>query len=118
MPPRCPARVNAGIEAGGRLRARMPETLSDSFVFSGRGIKDNASGQMPKLMRCHYDAGASSRILPHQTRYRGLILRRIVHIHEQTSRTMANDLCCQSIPILDQHLGETGREIECKVVSV
>ncbi len=115
MPTRCPAAVDAGIGPDRGLDALVAEKLSDGFEFARFGIEHDLCAQVPKLVRGEHDTGTSPQIGHDQTRHSRLILWRAVDIHEQPCGTMTDDLRREAIAILNQHLGDTRRNIERKL---
>ena len=100
------------------LMLSMSEKLSDGLEFSRFGIEDDLSAQVSKLVRSEHDTGAFSQIAHDQTRHSRLVLWRAVDIHEQPGGTMTDDFRREAIAIFNQHLGDMGRNIECKLHSV
>ena len=91
----------------------MSEKLFDGFVFSRVEIEYNLRAQVPKLVRREHDTGAPSQIAHNQACHSRLILRRAVGIHEEPCRAMADDFRREAITILNQHLCNMGRNVEC-----
>ena len=107
--PRRSAAADTCIGSGRGLGVLVPKLLSDGFEGAGLGIEHHLGAQVPELMRREDDAGTPLQAARDQIGDSLLALRRSFDSHEQPCRAVADDLRCDAITILDQHLGYAGR---------
>ena len=108
----------ACIGPGRRLGVLMPKLLSDGFESAGLGIEHHLGAQVPELMRCEGDAGASLQVAGDQVANSRLALRCTFDSYEQPCRAVADDLRRDAIAVLDKHLGDVQRNVEAKLQPV
>src|SRR5262249_48771740 len=118
MPTRCSAAVDPRVCPHRGLETRVSEKLSDGFETSRVGIQDNLCAQVPKLVRRDRDTSAPFERGHDQRRHGPTSLWRAVDIDEQPCGAVTDDPRREAIAILDQHLRDSGWNIERNLRSV
>src|SRR5262249_29881428 len=114
MVPRGAAAADTCIGSGRGLGVFVPKMLPDGLEGAGLSIEHHLCAQMSKLMQCENDAGAPLQATADQIANSRLALRRTLDSHKQPCWAVADDLRCDAIAILDQHLGDGRRNVEAK----